>query len=498
MSLLGIDVGTTGCKVIALATDGTLLASAGREYHVLRPQPGYAELDSADVWAKIQDCIREVAAQTTHDPVVALSVSAMGESMTPVSQNREILGNCILGFDIRGEEAVAKLAAIDELTFLARSGNLVGGVMGGPKLIWLRDHQPELFEKTWKFLGWEDFVGFMLGGEPIIDYSLANRTFFFDLRGESWSAETLDYIGMPADKLPKPAQAGTVIGTVAPEMADQLGLPPNVKIVLGAHDQGTSAVGAGVIRPGMAVCSMGTFICITPTYDTIPPVEQVYAARLNVEHHPLPGLYVSFYWNLTGGALLKWFRDTFTAVEMQQVEAVGGDIYAHLMSEMPDEPTRLMMLPHFAHTGPPYYDTRPNGIITGLSLETSRGEFVKGLLEGMTYYFREGLAYMARADITIDEYRVTGGGARSNEWLQIQADILGRPVVRTEITEATALGAAIIAGVGAGVFDSAESAIEAIVRIDRTFEPDPQRQAIYDEKFAQYHLLYPFAQQLKR
>jgi xylulokinase len=303
---------------------------------------------------------------------------------------------------------------------------------------------------------------------------------------------------MPIEKLPDVAQAGTVVGTVSTDMADKLGLPPDVKIVLGAHDQGMGALGTGVIRPGMAVCALGTFINIAPTYDRIPSVDQIYAARLNVEHHVLPGLYVSFYWNLTGGALLKWFRDTFAAVEHEQAKAAGEDIYNRFMAEMPDEPTNLMLLPHFAHTGPPYYDTNPNGLIAGLSLETTRGEFIKGLIEGMTYYFREGLVNMAGAGIAIDEFRVAGGGAQSDRWLQIKADILGRPIVRTKITEGTALGAAILAGVGAGVYQSAEEAIDATVKIDRVFEPDATRQRQYSEKFAKYHLLYPFAQQLKQ
>jgi xylulokinase len=497
MSLLGIDVGTTGCKVIALSANGQIIASAEREYHVLRPQPGWAELDSAHVWEQIQACIRQVAAQTAHDPIVALSVSSMGESMTPVSQNREILGNCILGFDVRGEEAVQKLLTIDERAFLERSGNLVGGVMGGPKLIWLRDNRPDLFARTWKFLGWADFVNFMLGGAPVIDYGLANRIFFFDLRGECWSTETLDFIGMPVEKLPDLAQSGTLVGTVSAAAAESLGLPPGVKIVAGAHDQGAGAMGSGVIRPGLATCTMGTFITLTPAYHDIPPMEQIHAARLNVEHHPLPGLYVSFYWNLTGGALLKWFRDTFCALEHAQAEAQGRNVYDALLAEMPAQPTRLMMLPHFAQTGPPYYDDKPYGLIGGLTLETTRGEFLKGLLEGMTYYYREGIDIMARANIPIDELRANGGGARSDAWLQLMADMLGVPLARPKITEATALGAAILAGVGAGVYHSAAEAVDTLVKIDRRFEPDMGRYQQYGERFAKYPLLYPFAQKLR-
>lgn len=496
MSLLGIDIGTTGCKLMALSLDGAILATAHREYDVLRPRPGWAELDSQAVWGLIQDAIREVTAQTAHDPVRALCVSSMGEAMTPVSRERAILGNCLLGFDSRGAETIEKLAALDPVEFYERSGNLTGGVYGGPKLIWLRDHNPALFERAYKFLGWADLVAYLLGGEPVADYSLANRTLFLDLRRAAWSQATLDYVGMPRDKLPDLVQAGTPTGTVTRAMADDLGLPRDTRIVIGAHDQCANAVGAGVLRPGMAVYGLGTYICITPAYDHIPPATQMIETRLNVEHHALPGLYVSFYYNLTGGALLKWFRDTFAPLEHAAARASGRDVYDALLAEMPTDPTDLLVLPHFAPTGPPYYDERARGLIAGLTLETTRGEYIKGLLEGVTYYFRDGLERMARAGIAIHEFRVTGGGARSNAWLQITADILGRPLARPRITEAGALGAAILAGVGSGAYASAEEAIAALVQVERVFEPDARRQKLYTERFARYHLLYPFCQSL--
>jgi xylulokinase len=497
MSFLGLDVGTTGCKAIVLSADAEILALAQREYDPLRPQPGWAELDSAVVWQQIQDAIREVTAKVTHDPIEAVCVSSMGEAMTPVSRERAILGNCLLGFDSRGAETTAKLAALDPVMFFERCGNPVSTLYGGQKLIWLRDHQPELFERAYKFLGWADLVAYLLGGEPITDYSLANRTLFLDLKRKAWSNETLEYVGMPVEKLPALAQAGTVIGNVSRTIAESLGLPSNVCIVLGAHDQCVNATGSGVTRPGLAAYGLGTYICITPTFDTIPSAETMLASQLNVEHHTIPGLYVSFYYNLTGGALLKWFRDTFAPLETAHAQSRGLDVYDLLLAEMPVEPTNLMVLPHFAPTGPPYFDDQPGGLIAGLTLETSRGQFIKGLLEGVTYYFREGLERLAAAGIRIDEYRVTGGGARSDAWLQIKADILGRPLVRPKITEASALGAAILAGVGSGVYGSVEQAVDALVKIDRIFEPDARQHRLYNEAFAQYGLLYPFSQRLR-
>lgn len=496
MSFLGIDVGTTGCKSIVLSVDGALLAMAQREYDVVRPQPGWAELDSAAVWRQIQDMIREVAAKTALDPIAALSVSSMGEALTPVSRDRTILGNCLLGFDCRGATTTDRLARLDPVMFFERSGNLASPLYGGQKVLWLRDNRPDLFARTYKFLSWADLVGYMLGGEPCTDFSLANRTLFFDVPGACWSRETLDYLEMPVEKLPGVAQAGTVVGTVSRQAAADLGLPLGVRIVLGAHDQCMSATGAGVIEPGKAAYGLGTYICITPAYDTVPQTAGMIESRLNVEHHTIPGLYVSFYYNLTGGTVLKWFRDTFAQVEKREAHAAGRDVYDALLAEMPAEPTDLLVLPHFAPTGPPYFDQRPYGLIAGMTLETSRGAFLKGLLEGVTYYFRQGLDLLSAAGIAITEFRATGGGARSDAWLQITADVLGRPLTRPRVTEASAMGASIVAGTGSGVYSSMAQAVSALVKAGRAFEPDPGRHRAYEDAYARYALLYPFCQSL--
>jgi xylulokinase len=338
---------------------------------------------------------------------------------------------------------------------------------------------------------WSGLVGYLLGGQAATDLSLANRTLLLDLHAGAWSDELLEAAGLPREKFPPIYPAGTVIGVVRPVIAEELGLPPNVKIVLGGHDQCCTALGAGVVQPGQAVYGMGTFICVTPVYDNPPPSPVMLANGLNVEHHVLPGLYVSFLFNLSGGALLRWARDTLAAAEKAAAAAQGLDVYDRLLAEMPAEPTGLMVLPHFAPCGPPTFDAESSGVILGLKLETSRGELIKGLLEGMTYYFKEGLDLIAQAGLRVHEFRATGGGAKGDPWLQLTADILGQPIGRLEVNECGVLGAAILAGVGAGVFSSAAETAKQCVRVTRTFEPDPARHAAYLERMEKYKQLYP-------
>ena len=491
MSLLGIDVGTTGCKAAVFSREGQQLASAYEEYDNLRPQPGWAELDAADVWRKVKDTVRQVASEALSDPIEALAVSSLGEAMVPVTADRQVLGPSILNFDVRGEEYLGRLGSLlpDDRLYQI-NGNTLGNHYGLTKLLWIKEHQPDLYEGADKFLLWGSFVPFMFGAEPVVDYSLANRTLLFDLDRQAWSEELLELSGLDLIKLPDTALSGTVIGTVSDDVAAELGLPANVSIVTGAHDQCANAVGCGVIHEGQAVYGMGTFMCITPVFSQQREPGVMIERGVNTEHHAVPGKFVSFIYN-QGGSLVKWFRDTFAAAEHRHAEQAGRDVYGDLFAEIPDGVSPTVVLPHFATTGPPEFVSDSSGVIAGLRLETSRGDILKGIVEGVTYYLLECVESLPPTGIDITDYRAAGGGSKSDAWLQMTADILQRPLVRPKVTEAGALGAAIIAGVGCGRFPSYEAGVEAMVSLERTFEPDPQNQGVYARRFEKYKGLWP-------
>jgi xylulokinase len=337
---------------------------------------------------------------------------------------------------------------------------------------------------------WGSFISFMLGAQPVVDYSLANRTLLFDVDRQDWSEELLELAGLERQKLPDVAPSGTVIGSVSKRVAQELGLPAHVSIVTGAHDQCANAVGCGVIQEGHAVYGMGTFICITPVFSARREPAVMIERGLNTEHHAVPGRYVSFIYN-QGGSLVKWFRDTFAAAERRQAAETGRDIYADLIAEIPPGPSGIVVLPHFTTTGPPAFIADSCGVVAGLRLETTRGDLLKGILEGSTFYLKECVEALAPTGIEIADFRAVGGGSKSDAWTQLCADVLGRPFVRPKVTEAGALGAAIMAGVGAGVFPSYAAGVEAMVRLERTFEPDPRRQEQYESRFAIYRRLGP-------
>lgn len=488
MALLGIDVGTTGCKAALFSPDGRMLCAAYREYDLARPQPGWAELDAQAVWGLVQDAIREVTAQAA-GPIEALAVSSLGEAVVPVTADRRILGPSLVNFDVRGEEYLPDLArALDNRRLYGINGNTLGNHYTLTKLKWIKQHQPELYDRADAFLHWSGLVAFMLGADPTVDYALANRTLLFELDRAAWSVELLDLAGLDGGKLPRPVPAGTPIGTVAPPMAERLGLSPQTVIVAGTHDQCANAVGCGVIEPGSAVYGMGTYLCITPVFTARPPASLMVERGLNTEHHAVPGRFVSFIYN-HGGSMVKWFRDTFASAEHRQ--AAGRNIYPALFAEMPAAPSRVIVLPHFAVTGPPEFIRDSSGVMVGLRLDTPRGEILKGIVEGVSYYLKACVDDLPTTGITIGDYRTVGGGSQSDVWIQLCADIMDRPFVRPAITEAGALGAALIAGTGAGVFASFDEGVGAMVTLDMTFEPDPDRTRCYNERYEQYRQLWP-------
>jgi xylulokinase len=490
MSLLGIDVGTSGCKTVAFSEDGQALASAYREYATQRPEPGWAELDSREVWECVRKNIAEVAASVRNDPVGALCVSSMGEATTPVSLDRRVLGPCILSSDTRGSEYIRDLErSITQEEFYGVNPNVLGVSYSLPKLLWLRQHRPELYRQADKFLLWADFVAFMLGCDPVTDYSLANRTLLFDIHRQDWSDQLLALTGIERVKLPSLLPSGSLVGTVPDFVARELNLPGNVAVVVGGHDQCCNALGAGVYRAGKTVCGIGTFECITPAFDHIPPAAPMLANGLNTEHHVLPNLFVSFIYNQSG-CLVRWFRDTFASADCR-LRGSAADIYDRLAIEMPDAPTRLFALPYFDITGPPGFVDNASGVILGLKTSTSRGEILKSIMESVTFYFAESIKALKDLGIDSSEFIATGGGAKSDRWLQIKADILGVPFVRPHITEASILGTVILAGTATGVFHSPAEGVTRFVKRDKVFEPNPHRHQLYQEKLQEYREIFP-------
>ncbi|MDP8243298.1 MAG: FGGY family carbohydrate kinase [Candidatus Hinthialibacter antarcticus] len=492
MSLMGIDIGTTGCKAVAFDESGKLIAYAYREYPLHAPNPGWAELDSKQVWNDTKDCIREVSKKTKRDPIQALAVSCQGEAVTAIGANDEFLSNSIVSFDPRTGPYVEQwIERFGRDTLFQATGQPPASIFTALKLNWYRDNQPEVLDNAKYILGYEDLINYFLTGEAVVDFSLAGRTMLFDIVKEEWRDDFLGAVGLTKDVMPKAVPSGTLVGTVIDSIADEIGLPRGVKVVTGGHDQPCQMLGAGVTDAKTAAYGIGTVACIGAAFDKALLNEQMLASNLCCYHHTCPDLYCVLVYNYTGAVLFRWYRDQFAREEMQRAKKQKRDVYEILTEEAADKPTNLLVLPHFTTTGVPHFDNKSKGAILGLTLDTTKAEITRALLEGVTYELRQGMELLAQAGGKVEAYRATGGGAKSPYWLQIKADIMGAPVAAPQVAEAGCLGAAVLAGAASGVYDSIPEAAKAVAKVEHTYEPNPENKKLYDERFEWFKEIYP-------
>jgi xylulokinase len=497
MSLLGIDVGTTGCKAVAFDESGRIVASAYREYPLQFPQPGWIELDSNRVMASCREVIREVGSRTKKDPVKAFAIASQGEAVTPVGKNGKYLHPGVVTFDARTAPLVAWWEErMPRSRIFEISGMPLHGMYTASKILWWKQKRPDVFRKAARFLCYEDLLFHAMGFSPAIDASLAARTMLYDMEQETWSDELLKVVGIESDRLAEVYPSGTVIGELGTKSAKEFGLPAGCVAVTGGHDQPCGALGAGVVEPNVGLYATGTVECITPALATRVTDPKLLRSNIACYPHVVPGLFVALTFNFTGGSLLKWYRDTFAGEEKARAKKAGKDVYDLIVAECPKEPTSLLLLPHFTSTGTPHFDTESKGVIAGLRLSTTRGEIVRAILEGVTFEMALNADVLRECGAPIGSFRATGGGAKSPFWMQLKADLLGKPVHAMRVSEAVCLGASILAGVAVGTYPSARATALRISKVERTYTPDARRAKTYRERFALYKTLYPATREL--
>ncbi len=508
MRLLGLDIGTTGCKAAVFEQDGALAASARREYDVLMPRPGWAEQDAEEVWRLAQDAIREVLATITGDvscgeEIGAVGLSVQGEAVIPVDVTGRALHPAILGMDTRTEAQNAWLTEhFGARALYERTGMPVHTINTLPKLLWLREYERETWEAAHQFLLYEDFIIRKMTGRGVISRCLASRTQLYDLHADAWSDELLLAAGLEPARLASVMPSGRAVGTMHPTLAADLGFARPPVVVTGGHDQACGALGVGLTTPGLAMVSTGTAEVVEVALAAPVINAALYEGNISVYVHTVPELYLAMTLNHSGGMLLRWFRDTFGREETVAAALFAErgedrpDAYDLLLADAAPEPTSLLLLPHFAGSGTPTVDTASKGALLGLTFATSKADVAKAILEGLTFELRLNLDLLREGGVAVQELRAIGGGARSDLWLQLKADVTGVPVAAPRVTDAACWGAALLAGYGAGCFARLEDAAAGAVELERRFEPCPARAARYAERYALYRELYPTLKEL--
>lgn len=494
MALLGIDVGSTALKATLYAPDGDRLAGAALEYGSAR-----SGLVPDDLWRALSEVIRRLRAAAPAAEIRAAAVSSHGESFVPVDRAGRAIGNFILNTAaIAVEEAAGFAKHFGKAEIFRRTGLPVHSMYTLPKVAWLGANRPEVFAAADRFLCVEDYILCRLGVGSFISTSLASRAMALDLETCAWIDEYLAFAGIDRAQLAVPVASGTPVGRAAPAAADELGLPRDIEWVMGGHDQGCCSLGAGGIAEGIAVDGTGTFECVSiPVREAaLRPAALDY--NFPTERHTVAPLKLTLSY-IAGGVALKWLRDVVSRHIVELAALKGVDPYELILADLPEEPTELLMFPHLVGTGTPWLDAGARGALIGIDASTSYADLAKAAIEGITLEMDWNLELQASIGIDIGRIHAVGGGARSDRWLQMKADIFDREVI-TVPGEASCAGAAMGAGVGIGVFANHAEAAAAFVRDGKSFSPRPRQVAAYRDKAARYRevasRLYGFAPQM--
>ncbi|MEI6047997.1 MAG: FGGY-family carbohydrate kinase [Bacteroidota bacterium] len=493
---LGIDIGTSGCKAVIFDEDGRQVSMAYREYDIISKNTGWAELDTDEVTGKCFEVIKESASRLEAGSVKCMGISSQGEAFTLIDKEGKSLCNALVSSDIRANDLIGPWTEkFGEEKLYHITGHTPHPMFSLFKLLWVKKNAPEIWAKTDRILCFEDLLQYRLGIKtPSMGWPLAGRTMLFDVINHTWNTEILEKSGIRKEQLSTPLQSGTIAGFVNKGIARELNLAEDTFIVTGGHDQPCSALGAGAIEPGIAVYSTGTVECITPAFDKPKFTRTLQKSNLCTYDHTAPGMYATVAFSLTGGNILKWFRDEFGAAEIEEAKRIHCNSYELLLNQMPDKPTQLLVMPYFTPSGTPYFDTSVKGAILGLDLSVTRLEIMKALLEGVAFEIRLNLEILKQSGCEVKELRVIGGGARSQKHIQLKSDVTGMPITILDVTEAGCMGVAMLAKSAHTKQDVGDIAKKWVSPVSKV---EPKRHDYYNTKFRLYKKLYPALKKLQ-
>jgi xylulokinase len=473
-SLVGLDVGTTGVKALAVSPEGEVLARVEEAYPLSTPHPGWAEQDPEDWWRAAESALAGLAVAD----IAAIGLTGQMHGLVVLDEHERVLRPAILWNDQR---TAAECAEIEERLGLRRLVELTGNrALPGftaPKLLWLRRHEPEVYEQITHVLLPKDYVRMRMTGEPAIDATDASGTLLFDVARRRWSDEVLAALEIPPDWLPTVLESPAVAGRTS----------EGVPVAAGAGDQAAGALGVGVDRPGPLSVVLGTSGVV---FAALPAFAANPEGRVHSFCHAVPNSWHAMGVMLAAAGSLRWLRDA----------VAPGEPFEPLTAEAehwPPGAEGLLFLPYLAGERTPHADPNARAAFVGLSLRHDRGALVRAVLEGVAFGLRDSLELLRELGVEPQVGRASGGGARSELWLRIVASVLGVPLERTAVEEGAAYGAALLGGVAAGVFGDVHEAVAACVRVRDRIEPEPAWGDAYARAYQRFRALYPAIRSLE-
>ncbi len=488
MAYAGLDVGTSGCKIVVYDKCGKILYQTFETYHEYGGN-GYREIDPDEVAEKALAVLKR-AARFCPAKIEAMAVSSLGESIVCLDKNDQSLCRSMVTGDKRGIEECRELKTKYSAEEILKITGLPPSEMYGlPKYIWL-SHHTDAIKNAEKIFFYEDFIGYLLTGKRYVSYSSASRSMAFDINKKQWSSSLLGEADIRQEQMSQPVSAGYVIGKIKPEMADELGLSSEMKVMAGGHDQSCAALGSGLDSPEIGECGMGTCEFMFLMLPKIDDISYMIENDFTCIPYELGGEYLTSLEVTTCGILKNWCKNTILSGIARECEDKQIDFFACMDNKIKGLQTELLLLPQFGSSGNPDINYDVRGTITGLTIHTKPEEIYLAVLEGIAFQMKMAYDRLQKTGASVEKIICTGGGAKSDVTLQLRADIFGVEVATVQSKETGTLGCMILAAAGNKEYSSIEEAVEKIVCIDKSFTPDKTKKDYYERKYARYKKLY--------
>ena len=493
--ILTFDIGTTAVKACLFDDRLAMLENATVEYELIAEKNLYVELEAETYWSGIRSCVGKLLAKVPEAArgIGGIGITTQGETLIPVDETGKALRRAIVWLDGRAVKESATIRAMfDEKTFYARTGIPdCNGLCPVSKLLWIKNNEPELYARTYKFLLLEDYVIMRLTGKFVSEKSLLSTAGYFDLVNDCVWEEMLSRIGVDKKKIPDALECGTLVSRILPEVADELGLEGDIRIITGAMDQTAGALGANNVAPGILSETTGTALSIAVSCEH---PDFSHASRLTIYRHVSKGRYLYIPICMTAGIVLKWFKDEFCADLASEAVAAGESVYdlmGRLAESTPLGANGLVLIPYFTGVTQPDNNPAARGVFLGVGLDTKRRHFIRAIFESIAFMLRENIELLESiTGVRIAEVRSLGGGSKSETWSRIKADITNRTISTMAESECASLGTAILVAVALGRFASVAGAAAASNRIRNSFLPAAENHPRYEKGYATYKKLY--------
>jgi len=487
MLWLGIDVGTSGLKALLVNEEGEVEASYTVEYGMSTPQPGWAEQEPESWWQALVKALAQLRSQIPElkDRLQGIGLTGQMHSSVFLDENFQVIRPAILWCDQRTAdecEEITERIGFERLVELTLNRALSGFTL--PKLLWLRNKEPENYARLKHLLVCKDYIRFRLTRQLATEVSDASGTLMFEVRNRSWSQELIQELGINPEILPTCYESTEITGELISASAKELGLNPGVPVVGGGGDQPAGAIGNGIVEEGLVLVSIGTsgvvFACHNaPFYDP--------KARLHSFCHSAPGLWHSMGVMLSAGGSLRWLREVLRELK----PGLDYPELTALAEKITPGADGLFFLPYLTGERTPHFDPYARGVFFGLSLVHSLGHIVRAVIEGVSFGLKDSLEIMKECGVKIERVYLTGGGARSQLWAQILADLFGLPIYRLEVDEGASYGSALLAMVGTGRFKDVKEAVSKTLKVKDQIEPSKEFTGIYQRVYQSWASLYP-------